>query len=40
MHDFHNFKIMEFMRLIHVKSIGPWWESNIHDTLDFNCNAI
>ena len=26
---FHNFKIMEFVRLIHAKSIGFWWGPHI-----------
>ena len=30
-YDFHNSKIMEFMRLIYAKSIGFWWGSNIHN---------
>ena len=27
--NFHNFKIMEFVRLINAKSIGLWWGPNI-----------
>ena len=30
-YDFHNFKIIKFMKLIHAKSIGFWWGHNIHD---------
>ena len=29
--NFHNSETMDFVGLIHAKSIGLWWGPNIHD---------